>query len=248
MIVKLTEEQRRSERRRLLSNDVYVICHDVLKAKNPEYTCLTPAEIYLSAAEFVQALMKLPDMEEGIEDEADDLIHEASNENEAMLIMVVAAIQLRALTARKIGGDYMQAVRKLIERWINHPYLESLIGALDNKEQRRAADGKRIDLLRYELQAIEENGEGEEITQQIVDEFVEMSCDYDTTCMSNCKNVLEDINRKHGHIYDKAVEQLKKQIATKSSPKGEFVQNKYVENEIGTVGAGATGVSKIYGK
>lgn len=80
MIIHLDKEQVRQERRRLLSDDVFVIFHDALRQFCREgYTMLAPAEIYLSAKSFVSDVLLLPDILEGIEDEMDDIQDDAAN-------------------------------------------------------------------------------------------------------------------------------------------------------------------------
>lgn len=98
MIIHLDKEQVRQERRRLLSDDVFVIFHDALRQFCREgYTMLSPAEIYLSAKSFASDVLLLPDILEGIEDEMDDIQDDAANEDEAMLVLMVASAVISQL-------------------------------------------------------------------------------------------------------------------------------------------------------
>lgn len=103
MIIHLDKEQVRQERRRLLSDDVFVIFHDALRQFCREgYTMLAPAEIYLSAKSFASDVLQLPDILEGIEDEMDDIQDDAANEDEAMLVLMVASAVI-SLPARPMS-------------------------------------------------------------------------------------------------------------------------------------------------
>lgn len=249
MIIKLDKEKIKEARRRLLSNDVYAISHDALKAKNPEYTTLSPAEIYLSAAEFVKVVTGLSDIDEGLEDEMDDLLDEAANENEAMLIMIVAALQLRALCARSLGRDYMPVVQVLITRWVDHPYLLDMIGAMSDKEQSRTAAGKKTKLLEYELQALIDEGADAAIVRDVLAYFVGIVGTYDVETIKGNLLLLEQFNIDHGHQYNHEIEQIREELKLKSTMCKEFVANKIVENEFNApIEAGGIGVNKNYGK
>lgn len=90
MIIHLEKEQLKQARRDLLRDDVYIIFVDALRQYHQEgYTMLAPAELYLSAKSFVGDVLQLPDIIEGIADEMDDILDEADNKDEAILIMMV---------------------------------------------------------------------------------------------------------------------------------------------------------------
>lgn len=68
----------------MLSDMVYVTFHDALKAWYKEgKTHLTPQEICLSAKNLCDVILGLPDAQEGIDDELEDLEEEASCITEA---------------------------------------------------------------------------------------------------------------------------------------------------------------------
>lgn len=249
MIVHLKKEEIKLARRQLLSNDVYAICHDALKVKNPEYTTLSPAEIYLSAAEFVKVVTSLSDIDEGLEDEVDDLLDEATNKDEAMLIMTVAALQLRALAARSLGRDYMPIVQVLITRWVNHPYLLDMIGTMSDKEQSRMAAGKKTKLLEYELQALTDEGADAAIVRDVLAYFVGIVGTYDVETIKGNLLLLEQFNIDHGNQYNHEIEQIHKKLEIKSTMCKEFVKTKIVENEFNApIEKGGVGVNKNYMK
>ena len=111
MIVRLEKEQQKSARRQLLADYVYIISHDALrKMRQDGHTELLPVELFLSAQEFCETLLALPDVIEGLDDEIDDLEDEAEGENDAMLIMALATAQLQARSKKCVGID----IRKII--------------------------------------------------------------------------------------------------------------------------------------
>lgn len=247
MIVHLEKEQIKSARRCLNGNDVYAISHDALKTKIPEYTLLSPVEIYLSAEELVKVLIELQDIEVGLEDELEDLQDECANENEAMLIMTIAALQLRALNARRLGRDYMPIAYKLIERWCEHDYQMELLGAMAETEQNRIAAGKKVKLLEYELLALEDENDDE--VMKVLEEFVGLTGAYEAQVIEANKLVLDDLNRAHGYKYNKILEEIRKKIEIKSTMCKEFVGTKNVNNEFNApIEPGAIGVQEIYKK
>ena len=112
-------------RRRMLSDTVYVTFHDALKAWYKEgKTHLTPQEICLSAKNLCDVILGLPDAQEGIDDELEDLEEEASCITEAsgdsgaaadaMLIeMVAASPPCHRSRARHQGGYLRSQTRSL---------------------------------------------------------------------------------------------------------------------------------------
>ena len=179
MIERLTPEQARPLRRQMLSDTVYVVFHDVLKAWHKEgKTHLTPQEICLSARNLCEVICQLPDAEEGIEDELDELEDEASSITEAskgcdsadasadaMLVEMVAASMLTALSVRReksaasAGNASLEPViRCIMRRWCDHELFDTLLDEGCKKEEARYAEGKRADLLHYELMEIEREG------------------------------------------------------------------------------------------
>lgn len=153
MIIHLDKDEIKQARRRLLTDDVFVIFVDALRQFHHEgYTQLAPAELYLSAKSFVEDVLQLPDIMEGITDEMDDILDEADNEDEAMLIFMVAAAIFHAVGKKykaAVAGDLYRdfdadAVMKVIfQRWIDHPLFLQLLGICAKKS--RKMDGRQED-------------------------------------------------------------------------------------------------------
>lgn len=65
--------------------------------------------------------MQLPDIIEGIADEMDDIMDEADNKDEAMLIMMVATGVFCAVGKKYKGVDADAVIRIIYDRWVDHP-------------------------------------------------------------------------------------------------------------------------------
>lgn len=248
MIVRLEKEQQKSARRKLLADPVYIISHDALrKMKQDGHTQLSPVELFLSAQELCETLLALPDVMEGLDDEIDDLEDEAEGENDAMLIMTLATAQLQARSKKCVGIDIRKIIFHIYECLDGHDLLWPLIEQMTNKEDARWLEGKKTNLLNYELQEIELNGGGSEEVKQLFADMVECSDKMDKETIKGNLLFLNRYNIDHNHAYDKEVIALFDKFGIKSTtiikPK-EYVGTKIVDTEIQNVEAGGTGVIK----
>ncbi len=248
MIVRLEKEQQKSARRKLLADPVYIISHDALrKMKQDGHTQLSPVELFLSAQELCETLLALPDVMEGLDEEIDDLEDEAEGENDAMLIMTLATAQLQARSKKCVGIDIRKIIFHIYERLDGHDLLWPLIEQMTNKEDARWLEGKKTNLLNYELQEIELNGGGAEEVKQLFADMVECSDKMDKETIKGNLLFLNRYNIDHNHAYDKEVIALFDKFGIKSTtiikPK-EYVSTKIVDTEIQNVEAGGTGVIK----
>ena len=248
MIVRLEKEQQKSARRQLLADVVYIISHDALrKMKQDGYTELSPVELFLSAQQFCEALLALPDAIEGLDDEIDDLEDEAEGDNDAMLIMALATAQLQARSKKCVGIDIRKIILHIFERLDGHDLLWPLIEQMTDKEDARWLEGKKTNLLSYELQEIKQDGGGSEEIKQLFADFVGYSDKMLPDTIKELLLFLERYNLDHNHAYDKELLALFEKLGIKSTtiikPK-EYVGTKIVDTEIQNVEAGATGVIK----
>lgn len=248
MIVRLEKEQQKSARRKLLADPVYIIGHDALrKMKQDGHTQLSPVELFLSAQEFCETLLALPDVMEGLDDEIDDLEDEAEGENDAMLIMALATAQLQARSMKCVGIDIRKIIFHIFERSDGHDLLWPLIEQMTNKEDARWLEGKKTNLLNYELQEIKQDGGGSEEIKQLFADMVECSDKMDKETIKGNLLFLNRYNIDHNHAYDKEVIALFDKFGIKSTtiikPK-EYVVTKIVDTEIQNVEAGGIGVIK----
>lgn len=248
MIVRLDKQKQRTVRHQLLGDVTYIISHEALKQMQREgHTELSPVEVLLSARNFCDAILKLPDIEEGLDDEIDDLEDEAEGKNDFMLIMSMATVQLQAISKQRVDIDFKKIIFRIFERLDNHELLWPLIEQMTNKEDARWLEGKKTNLLNYELQEIELNGGGSEEVKQLFADMVECSDKMDKETIKGNLLFLNRYNIDHNHAYDKEVIALFDKFGIKSTtiikPK-EYVSTKIVDTEIQNVEAGGTGVIK----
>lgn len=248
MIVRLDKEQQAAARRQLLSDIVWVISNDTLrKWQNEGKTALAPVEVFMTAQSLCDVLFGLSDIDEGIDYELDDLEDEAEGKNDAMLIAVLSALQMQALSKRRVGQDFKRAIMHIFERYGDHELFLPLVEQWTKKEEGRWMDGKKTDLLNYELKEIELEGGGSEEIRQLFADMVDCSDKMDKETIKGNLLFLNRYNIDHNHAYDKEVVALFDKFGIKSTtiirPK-EYVAAKYVENEIQNVESGGTGVIK----
>ena len=163
MIVRLDKQKQRTARHQLLNDVVYVISHEALKQMQREgHTDLSPVEVFLSARNFCDAILQLPDIEEGLDDEMDDLEDEMEGKDDYMLILTLATVQLQAMSKRRVGIDFRKIIFRIFERLDGYEHLLPLIEQMTDKEDQRWLAGKKTNLLDYELQEIKLEGGGTE--------------------------------------------------------------------------------------
>lgn len=225
MIERLTPEQTRTLRRQMLSDTVYVVFHDILRTwYKEEKTHLTPQEICLSARNLCEVICKLPDAEEGVEDELDDLEEEASDIAEAsgdgdrnmdgdtadaMLVEMVAASMLTALSVKNLKPVIISIMR----RWCDHELFDALLDEGCKKEEARFAEGKRSDLLHYELLEIEREGDGNsKEMQQLIDQLLTPAYGRSIETIKEMLLFLNRYNIEHHHLLDTPLLELYKRL------------------------------------
>lgn len=248
MIVRLDKQKQRTVRHQLLGDVTYIISHEALKQMQRKgHTELSPVEVLLSARNFCDAILKLPDIEEGLDDEIDDLEDEAEGKNDFMLIMSMATVQLQAISKQHVGIDFKKIIFRIFERLDNHELLWPLIEQMTNKEEERWLQGKRFNLLDYEIQEIELTGGGIAEVRNLFENFLNYSDQVDKDTIKGNLLLLNLYNIEHNHAYDEVIKAIYAKLGIKSTtliqPK-EYVNTKYVENEIRNVEAGGVGVTK----
>lgn len=252
MIVRLDRERQTQARRQLLSDYVYVLCHEKLKQLQRDgQTTLSPVELFLSAQKFCEVIRNLPDMMEGIDDEIEDLEYEAEVENDATLILALASVLMLALCQHKIGVDYQNVVAIIIGHLDGKDLFLPLIEQMTRKEDALWVNGKKSELLNYELKQIEMEGGGSEAVRKLFEDIIGYA---DKTDPQGIKEMLLFLNRyniDHNHAYEKEIAALYDKLGMKSNLElnvGEYIHQKYVENEIQKVEKGGVGVKNIHKK
>lgn len=202
MIVHLDKEQTRQMRRKLLADNsdiVFVLFHDMLKQLHTDgETQLSAVEAFLSARQFAQTLLSMNEAMEGLEDELDDLEDDAYGKNDAMIISIVACAIIKAFAKAHATSVYDEVVKAILIRWNDHPLFFPMLAGAARKEERRFAENKRNDLLRYELEQAVGDGDG----KQAVREIVETAKETDVECIKSLLFVLGKLNVAHSNMYD----------------------------------------------
>lgn len=218
MIVRLDKEQQKQARRQLLNDVVYILSHDALRQLQSDgYTSLSPVEVFLSAQKFCDDVLALPDITEGLIDEIEDLEEECEDKNETAMILTVASVQMQALSKRRIGTNFHEVITLILDYLDDNELLMSLVDQMTRKEEARWIEGKKTDLLNYELICIEEEGglDAQEVVASIVEEASGLSSD----AMLPVETTLARINDKFGHIFQEDLNRLREALQKKSESK-----------------------------
>lgn len=200
MIEHLDKEQTRQMRRKLLasgSDIVFVLFHDTLKQLQSEgKTQLSAVEVFLSARRFAQTLLSMGEVMEALEDELDDLKDDAEGGNDAMIIGIVACAIIKAYAKAHATSVYDEVVMAILMRWNDHPLFFTMLQGAARKEERRFAEDKRNNLLRYELEQAAAEGEVS------VREMVAYAKEMDAESIKVILFMLGKANVDHGNMYD----------------------------------------------
>ena len=203
MMVNLSKEEGRLARRQLLADVVYIVCHDGLRQLHQEgRTKLTPAELLLSAREFSNNILSLPDAEEGLADEIADLEDEAKSDD-AMIVMMVAVVQIEAMNRRHESTDTHPIIKQILKHCSNHDLFFTLLEVFADKEQKQL-DKIRTSLLDYEVQNIRLHGGGSDEIRKLF----EYTLDFDNATISGSMALLNAFNNDNGHAYDEEIRSL----------------------------------------
>lgn len=236
MIVRLDREHRSDTRKQLLSDPVYVFCHEALRKMMLDgQTRLSPPEVVMSARNVCKAILDLPDIEEGLDDELDDLKAETDCDNDFTLIMAVAAAQLQALGKKRRDIDVREINFRIIQRLSGHPLLWPLYQQMSIKEEACRRKGVMTSLIDYELKEIETQGGGSEEIRQFLKD---LASEFDHMAPDGRKELLIYLDRyniDHGHAYDKETLELHAShnaTATNTAEPREYVNTKIVAKEV----------------
>lgn len=247
MIVRLDKKQQPAARHQLLKDVVWAITNDTLRRLQREgKTTLAPVEVFLSARLFCDTVLGLSDIDEGIDYEIDDLEDEAG-ETDAMLVTMLATALFQAQSKRNDVIDFKSIILRIYKRWNDHELFFPLLEQFAEKEEERWLQGKRFNLLDYEIQEIELEGGGIEVIRNLFEDFLDYSNQMDKEAIKGNLLFLNLYNIEHNHAYDEVIMAIYAKLDIKSTtliqPK-EYVNTKYVENEIQNVEAGGVGVIK----
>lgn len=157
IIVHLDKEQAKLAHRRLLDkNDIiYIIFHDVLeKWQKEKVTTLSPVELMLSAIEFSNTILQLPENIESINGKMKDLENETEIKNDTMIIMMLASAILYAVGKHRVGFESKPVILAIYARWSDHPLFFHFLEEGARMEQARWEEGKKTRLQSYKLESL----------------------------------------------------------------------------------------------
>ena len=209
MIVRLDKEQQAAARRQLLSDIVWIVSNDTLRKWQHEgKTSLAPVEVFMTAQCFCDVISGLSDIDEGIDYELDDLEDEAEVENDAMFIAVLSALQMTALSKRHVGTDFKRAITHIFERYGDHELFFPLVGQWARKEEKRWMEGKKTNLLDYELKEIRLEGGGMEKVKEFIGKYTQASLSLTPSEIRSTLIVLSSLNQDYQHAFDEHIAAL----------------------------------------
>jgi hypothetical protein len=247
MIVHLDKQQQRTARRQLLGDEVYVLSHDALKKMHGEgLIALSPVEVFLSAQNFCNEILGLTDIEEGLEDEMDDLEDEAESKNDFTLVLALSAAILQAISKKRTDFNPKPIIFRIYERLDGQELLWPLIEQMTDKEEARWLEGKKTNLLDYELQEIMLSGGGSVEISRLFEDFIRYADKMGEGTIKDLLTFLNRYNNDHNHAYDKEIDLLYEKMGIKNSSiinANELVMTKNVVNEVNGVASGATGMT-----
>ena len=163
MIRKFKGEEERAIRRKCFENDMFALVHGSLRKLYHKETELSPMEIWVAATTFGNQLLELHAPEEELEYEVNDLKAECQEDMDAFLIMLTASYYLIAL--RKKRPEVKPLLALLLKQISDHEYYRPLLEEIGDKEDAQWMIGKKIDLLKYEIQHILEDSKDEQQKQ-----------------------------------------------------------------------------------
>ena len=250
MITRLSKEEYRKKRRELLTDIVYAISHDELKKMHPEHTELTPVEIYLSARAFAETILKLSDIDEGLDDEILDVQEDCNSENEAIIILIVASIILEAKNKKNPSEQIRNIILHIFKQIKDNELFMLLLTKIADKEAERIAQGKIINWLEYELQDMQTNNENAESLKSFTQQILNNATDWDYDTIKHMIVSLCYSNLYNDHIIDEELKELYKLLKTKTQAVNikEIVLSKHVDQEVNGVQPGATGIANNHTK
>ena len=250
MITRLSKEEYRKKRRELLTDIVYAISHDELKKMHPMHTELTPVEIYLSARAFAETILKLSDIDEGLDDEILDVQEDCNSENEAIIILIVASIILEAKNKKNPSEQIRNIILHIFKQIKDNELFMLLLTKIADKEAKRIAQGKIINWLEYELQDMQTNNENAESLKSFTQQILNNATDWDYDTIKHMIVSLCYSNLYNDHIIDEELKELYKLLKTKTQAVNikELVLSKHVDQEVNGVQPGATGIANNHTK
>lgn len=212
MIVKYeTASERKEARIHFYKDDVFLIAQEAIRSMK---LSMPIEDLFATSEDFVNFLMENNITESDVICwEIDDLKEEIDDILTFYVIISISFVKLCAL--RKTKSNAESIARSLVLFCNEYEDFSVLLKKLCKKEQERVLNGKRVDLLTYELKTIEKDTTTDtecSIVKDIVDSAIGLSVEG----IQHVENALCETNDKHNHIFDDEVERLRQARKKKS--------------------------------
>lgn len=207
IIQQLTPASVRTTRLELYKDPVFLIAHEVVR---PKLQSLDLVTLFVSAKNFAAYLMANGIMdEEFLFYELEDVRSELTEHEDYYMFLSIVFIKLCSVA--KFNDQAAQTARAIVGYCNEYDGFCDLLKAMDYKENKLRgenklnylpkgegsfAEGKRNDLLRFEL----EHAAAE--SKEAVREIVETAKEMDVECIKSILFVLGKLNVAHGNMYD----------------------------------------------
>lgn len=205
MIVFLkTAVKKRCTRIKLYKDDVFLIALETIKKYN---IILSIEELFASTDRFVDFLLKNDIKDRDImQYELDALREEVSDEQTFNILLSLSYVKMCAL--RKAKPNAESIARTLVGFCQDFEGFSAFLKQLANKELIRYNEGKRTNLLAYELKSIGEDDQPED-TNLVVNTIVDVACGLTPEGIQHIENVFSEVNDKFDHRYQEQLDCLR---------------------------------------
>ena len=212
MIVKLeTDAEKRDTRLRLFKDEVFLIAHEAIKDL---HLSLSIEELFATSDTFANFLLEndLTDREI-MQYDIDDLRNDISDEPTFYLVISLSFVKLCAL--RKTKDNAEDVARALVGFCQENEGFTDLLAQLTKKEHSRWLEGKRIDLLSYELKHIGTDAKTDD-NRSVMAAIVDSALGLSVEAMQHVENVVSETNDKYNHHFDIELNRLREARREKS--------------------------------
>lgn len=140
---------------------------------------------------------------------------------DAMLIEMVAASMFAALSSKQgqapgrllEKSNLKSVILCIMKRWCHHELFDALLDEGCKKEEARLAEGKRADLLHYELMEWErEEGDNPDAMRQFINQLLTPAYGRSVETIKEMLLSLNRYNIEHHHLFDVPLLELYKRL------------------------------------
>lgn len=258
MIVHLVDKAKLREKRLHFYQDpVFLIAIDEVKGL---LGSLNLIDLFSSAEAFAHYLVKngiadrelleleIEDLKAEIEsDIAPCADREKQGEKDLFLLLTITFLKLCAMRITHPAAESI--ARVFVSFCMKYEGYYKLLNRLNCKERKLIQQARLPSILKYELQSIQEEKPPVVEAMPVIVKLVDC-CEYLTPdAIQHVIQPLMETNQHYGMMFTEQVERLKDLCRRKSQPvwhaDGDVVMSKYVNHEVNSVAAGATGIQVL---